>query len=277
MKKCVKNRTLAVKRSVFGCFDGVPAEGVSNRKITTSGFVAFSWYVRVTMAVVVVAMLPVILFQLFSMPLLGPAEFSWAKVVSRRRFKEGERVRRGLYHRLVGPSVKQMFAYIHVFVSNMAFFTLVVAAGLKIAEPSMDSVFKHAALSAIIPASVLFVIGVAYNYISRLFQFKDSLPLKYNARLLWRSPEKTYDRVEDSVLNLMFRDQVRDAMSMTSLARLDKQLLLGVPTAIVAGICYIYDLCTGQEQEASEIRENAKKHMGGLSVEFSNKTGLFRA
>ena len=277
MKKCVKDRMLAFTRSVSRSFQGVPAYSAVSRKVATSGFVAFSWYVRVTMAAVVVAMLPIILFHLFSMPLLGPAEFSWAKVVSRRRFKEGERVRRGLYHRLIGPSVKQMFAYVHVFASNMAFFTLVVAAGLKIAEPGIDGVFKHAALCAIIPASVLFVIGIAYNYISRLFQFKDSLPLKYNARLLWRSPEKTYDRVEDSVLNLMFRDQVRDAMSMTSLARLDKQLLLGVPTAIVAGICYIYDLCTGQEQQASEIRENAKQHMGGLSVEFSSKTGLFRA
>lgn len=275
MEKCVKNRMLAAKRSMFSFLDCGSDD--RSRKITTSGFVAFSWYVRITMAVLVVAMLPIILFNLFSMPLLGPAEFSWAKVVSRRRWKEGERVRRGLYHRLLGPSVKQMFAYIHVFACNMAFFTAMIAAWVKIADPNLEGVFKFAAVNALIPTGMLFVVGVAYNYISRLFQFKDSLPLKYNARLLWRSPEKTYDRVEDSVLNLMFRDQIRDAMSMTSLARQDKQLLLGVPTAIVAGICYMYDLCTGQEQEASDIRENAKKHMGGISVEFSHKTGLFRA
>ncbi|KJV79943.1 hypothetical protein APHCRT_1630 [Anaplasma phagocytophilum str. CRT53-1] len=119
--------------------------------------------------------------------------------------------------------------------------------------------------------------SVVFHYLSSVYRLKDGLPLRYSAKLLWRSPEKTYDRCDDSVFNLTFREQIRSAMSMTSLARMDQQLLIGMPTALVAAGCYLFDLCTGEEKEAAAVREEASTYFTGISVDWKVNAGLFKA
>ncbi|WP_271757751.1 hypothetical protein [Candidatus Anaplasma sp. TIGMIC] len=255
--------------------------GLERKKIVTTGFMIFAWYVRITMALVVLLFSPLILLRVCSMPFLGSQEFSWAKVVSRRRFREGERVRRGLLHRLIGPDIKQMFAYSHALLSNMAFFTLAAKSVLSIAgsiaKKGIEGQWELAAVYALVPTTILFVMSIAYHYYSRLFQCREAMPLRYEMKLLWRTPEKLHDRLEDSTLNLLFREQVGDAVSMSSLSRMDKQLLFGIPTALTGALCYVYDCHTGEELEAREIRANACKSAGGVSTDISKKLGMFRA
>lgn len=246
------------------------------RKVTTAGFVAFSWYVRVTGALLLLLVSPLVLLYLLSLPLAHASQYAWAKVVSRRRWKEGERVRTGKLHRLVGPAARQVFVYMHTFLSNVIFFALVFRAVTAIVAPTTMPM-KAAFLYALVPAAVLLLCSVVFHYFSSIYRLKNSLPLRYSAKLLWRSPEKTYDRCDDSVFNLTFRDQIRSAMSMTSLARMDQQLLLGVPTALVAAGCYLFDLCTGQEKEADELREEASTYFTGISVDWKVNAGLFKA
>ncbi|MDD9361884.1 MAG: hypothetical protein PV344_03045, partial [Anaplasma sp.] len=144
----------------------------------------------------------------------------------------------------------------HTFLSNVIFFALVLRAVTAVVSP-VAMPLKAAFLYALLPAAVFLLCSVVYHYFSSVYRLKDGLPLRYSAKLLWRSPEKTYDRCDDSVLNMTFREQIRSAMSMTSLARMDQQLLFGVPTALIAAGCYVLDLCTGEEKEAAAVREEA--------------------
>ena len=270
----------AVMREAFLGFCGPPCL-LNGKKFKTRGFRVFELYMRVTIALVTVVLSPLILMYFCASPLLGSQEFTWAKVVSRRRWKEGERVRRGLYHRLVGPQVKQTFAYIHGLLLNILFFSVAIFLLSRImclvGARSECCTFGMAVAGSLIPSAILYVCAVAHNYVSRFLQYKEDCPLRYKIRMLWRSQEKTYDKLEDSVINMMFRSQIRDAMSITSMSRLDTQMLYGVPTAIVAFCCYLHDVYTGEEKRAADIREEASRHMGGMSVDRSIRLGFFRA
>ena len=272
--------TSAIMRGAFA-FCGLPCPLDDRKKFKTRGFRVFELYMRVTMALVAVVMSPLILMYLCASPLLGSQEFTWAKVVSRRRWKEGERIRRGLYHRLIGPQVKQTFAYIHGLLLNMLFFSVAIFSLARImhvvgARPEAPS-FGLAVAASLVPSAILYVCAVGHNFVSRFLQYKEDCPLRYKIRMLWRSQEKTYDKLEDSVVNMMFRGQIRDSMSISSMSRLDTQMLYGVPTAVVAACCYLYDLYTGEEKKAVDIREEASKHLGGVSVDPSVGLGFFRA
>ncbi|MGN7661364.1 MAG: hypothetical protein ACTJLK_01950 [Anaplasma sp.] len=244
------------------------AIGGGPEKFSTAGFRAFCTYVRVTMFVAAFATIPVVLLYVLSRP-VGGAQCKWSAV------KQGARVQLGLLHRLLSPVLRQFYNYLHVLMFNMLTFTLLTYA---LSGPITGTffTFSRSLAWALVPTMILLCFAVAYHYASWIMQFSEPLPWRRGFSLLWRSAPGAHDRVDDSAFNLMFRDQIRDSMSMSSLARSDRQLLFGVPTAIVALICYAYDRCRGYEEFALNVRDKASSSLGGLSVHKATTLGLFR-
>ncbi|MCU7611831.1 hypothetical protein [Anaplasma capra] len=251
-----------------------PRKGAKG-KFASAGFRFFCWYVRATMLLVFLVTAPIVLLRVLSRPISG-AEYSWSRTVPWSQMKKGGRVRHGLLHRLLSPTTRQMYVYMHVFLLNLAVFTLLTYA---ISGPATGQhlSFEMSLAWALVPTAILLVMGVCAHYASWYMQIKEPLPARRAFSLIWRSVAGAHDRVDDSVFNLMFRKQIRDSMSMSSLARSDKQLLLGVPTALVALGCYIYDRCSGEEALALNFREAAaSSRISGLSVDTRTQLGLFR-
>lgn len=234
-----------------------------DRKIVTRGFVAFSWYVKTTMVLCAVILAPLVLLYVLSDLLSGLPGSCERLSVSRRKWAD-----RGVFHGLLGPKARQFFVYWHMCASNMVFFSLVTATIFRIVNPAMvmTVAFQKAALVALVPTGVLWGLSAVYSRFYRIFHCDNPLLLKYNAKSLWYAPEEIRERLRDSATSLMSRDQFGDldSVSMTSLSRLDKQLMLGVPTAIVGICCYGYDLHVGHEQEALDQGVLARKHLGGV-------------
>ncbi|AGZ79060.1 hypothetical protein U370_03635 [Anaplasma marginale str. Dawn] len=244
-------------------------------KFATAGFKAFCLYVRATMALVVLMTAPVLLLCALSRPVAG-AEYTWARTVPYSAMKRGGRVRLGLMHRMLRPTVRQMYAYMHVLLFNLATFTLLTYA---LSGPIVGEHFSFgkSVLWALAPTAIMFAISIVYHYASWYMKLKDSLPARRAFSLIWRGVASAHDRADDSAFNLMFREQIRDAMSMSSLARCDRQLLVGIPTALFALGCYVYDRQSGEEDLALNFREAAAgSKICGLSVDTKTKWGLFR-
>ena len=235
-----------------------------SRGVVTRGYSAFSWYLRVSMALAVLAIAPLIMLYLAFGALLGAVHRSSQRVRGVSSVKSGCVFKRP-FCSLLGHNAAQFFAYWHVFASNVVFFTLLTAAVLKIASPAMtvSAAFKAAALASLGPACVLCVMSVAYYSFSRFFRSSSRLLMEYCTRLQVHDHEVGRDGFKDSVLDLMLRDQVEGYSSMSSLSRHDKQLLFGVPTTLVAICCYEYDLCTGQEREIRDVTEQCRDRFGG--------------
>ncbi|MGN7678793.1 MAG: hypothetical protein ACTJLL_03500 [Anaplasma sp.] len=250
------------------------AIGRGSGKFSTAGFRAFCTYVRITMFMVAFVTMPVVLLYILSKPVDG-AEYKWSYTVSWAAAKRGSRVQLGLLHRLLSPTLRQFYNYLHVLMFNALTFTLLTYA---LSGPITGTffTFSQSLVWALIPTAILLCFAVAYHYASWIRQFSEPLPWRRGLSLLWRSAPGAHDRADDSAFNLMFRDQVRDSMSMSSLARSDMQLLFGVPTAIVALVCYVYDRCKGYEEFALNIRDAASSSLGGLSVDKTTTLGLFR-
>ncbi|ACZ49023.1 hypothetical protein ACIS_00387 [Anaplasma centrale str. Israel] len=244
-------------------------------KFATAGFKAFCWYIRVTMSLVVLLTSPALLLCVLSRPVAG-AEYTWARTVPYSALKRGGRIRLGLMHRLLRPTIRQMYAYMHVLLFNLAAFTLLTYAVSGLVADQHFS-FGTSVMWALAPTAILFVVGVVYHYTSWYMKLNDSMPARRAFSLIWRGVASAHDRTDDSAFNLMFREQIRDSMSMSSLARTDKQLLLGVPTALFALGCYIYDRQSGEEDLALNFREAAaSSKICGLSVNMKTRLGLFR-
>lgn len=244
-------------------------------KFATAGFKAFCSYVRATMALVVLLTAPVLLLATLSRPVAG-SEYTWARTVPWSAMKRGGRVRLGLLHRMLRPTVRQMYAYMHVLLFNLATFTLLTYA-LSGPITGQHFSFGKSVLWALAPTMILFAISIVYHYASWYMKIKDSLPARRAFSLMWRGIASAHDRADDSAFNLMFREQIRDSMSMSSLARCDRQLLLGIPTALFALGCYIYDRKSGEEDLALNFREAAAgSKICDLSVDTKTKWGLFR-
>ena len=244
-------------------------------KFATAGFRAFCSYVRVTMALVVLLTAPVLLLAVLSRPVAG-SEYTWARTVPFSALKRGGRIRLGLIHRMLRPTVRQMYAYMHVLLFNLATFALLTYV-LSGPITGQHFSFGKSVAWALVPTAILFAISIVYHYVSWYVKLKDSLPARRSFSLIWRGVASAHDRVDDSAFNLMFREQIRDSMSMSSLARCDRQLLLGVPTALFALGCYIYDRRSGEEDLALNFKEAATgSKICDLSVDQKTKWGLFR-
>ena len=238
-----------------------------SEKVITRGFTVFSWYVRVTVSLVILALAPLLIAYLAVSLLLDVA-----KLRSKRGLGGAEGIqseRRDFVGKLFGRGATQFFVCGHVFVSNVVFFTLLVAAVLKIASPATAtaSIFKTAALSSLIPAVIAVVMSLAHYYFSGFFQKSSLFLLSHCCKQSWHDFEKVHDKAGYSVLDLMRRDQLdTSSVSMSSLSVLDEQLLYGVPTMLTAVCCYEYDLYTGQEQCARNMRAHSIPRPGQGSV-----------